>query len=186
MGLSRLDYCNSCLKGVSETSLDRLQLVQNCAARLVTRTKRWQHITPTLMELLWLPIRQRIDYKVLMVTFNAVLNLAPDYLCDLIVPYNPACSLRSESKHLLSEQTFRHKSFGGRAFSTCAPRLWNSLPISLRSETDLDTFKRNLKSFQSVIDNFFWGALSNFETVVKALCKFKFHSFIHSFIHSYQ
>jgi hypothetical protein len=144
---SRLDYCNSCFKGVSETSLDRLQLAQNRAARLVTRTKRWQHITPTLMEFHWLPIRKRIDYKVLMVTFKAVHNLAPYYLCDLIVPYNPARSLRSESKHLLFEQSFRLKSLGGRAFSTCAPRLCNSLPISLRSETDLDTFKCNLKTF---------------------------------------
>jgi hypothetical protein len=62
MVLSRLDYCNSCLKGVSEASLDRLKLVQNCAARLVMRTKRWQDITPTLMEIHWLPIRKRIDY----------------------------------------------------------------------------------------------------------------------------
>jgi hypothetical protein len=75
---------------------------------------------------------------------GSVHNLAPDYLCDLIVPYNPVRSLCSESKHL-SEQAFRLKSFGGRAFSTCTPKLWNSLPISLRSETDLDTFKRNLR-----------------------------------------
>jgi hypothetical protein len=97
---------------VSEASLDHLQLVQNRAARLVTRTKRWQHITPTLMELHLLPIRKRTDYKVLMVTFKAVYNLAPDYLCNLIVPYNPAHSLRSESKRLLSEQSFRLQSFG--------------------------------------------------------------------------
>jgi hypothetical protein len=147
MVLSRLNYCNRRLKGASEASLDRLQLVQNRAARLVTRTKLWQHITPTLMELHWLPIRKRIDYKVLMVTFKAVHNLAPYYLCDFIVPYNPARSLRSESKLLLSEQSFRLKSFGGRAFSTCAQRFWNSLTISLRSEIDLDTFKHNLTTF---------------------------------------
>jgi hypothetical protein len=70
----------------------------------------------------------------MMGTFKAVHNQAPDYLCDLIVPYNA----HYESKHLLSEHYFRIKSFGGRPFSTCAPRLWNSLPISLRSETDLD------------------------------------------------
>jgi hypothetical protein len=86
----------------------------------VRRTKCWQHITPTLMELHWLPLWKRIDlYKVLMITFKAVHNLTSDYLCDLIVPYNPARSLRSESKHLLSEQSFRLKSFGGMSFSTC-------------------------------------------------------------------
>jgi hypothetical protein len=95
-----------------------------------------------------------------MVTFKAVHNLAPDYLCDLIVPYNPARSLRSESKHLLSEQSFR---LGGRALSPSAPR----------SETDLDTFKRDLKTF------IFQSHFKVRETVVKALYKFKFQNFIH-------
>jgi hypothetical protein len=80
-------------------------------------------------------------------------------------------------------KSFRLKLFGGRALSTCAPRLWNSLPISLRSETDLDTFKRNLKTFifQSHFkvwqDNFFLR--SAFEHWWKRYTNL---NFIHSFI----
>jgi len=78
---SRLDYCNSLLTGLNEGFLRRLQSVQNAAARLVTGTRRCEHITPALQQLHWLPVRQRIQY------FRAVSGLVPDYLagdCQLV------------------------------------------------------------------------------------------------------
>ena len=76
---SRLDYCNALYVGVSQTSLSRLQLVQNAVARLLTNTNRRMHITPVLNSLHWLPVLYRIDFKLLMFVFKALNGLAPSY-----------------------------------------------------------------------------------------------------------
>ena len=77
-------------------------LVQNSAARLVTGTRRREHITPVLFALYWLPIRQRIQFKLLLLVCRCIHQLAPVYLTDLVVPYVPARSLRSADQKLLS------------------------------------------------------------------------------------
>ena len=81
---SRLDYCNALYVGVSQSSLSRLQLVQNAAARLLTNTNRREHITPVLNSLHWLPVPYRIDFKLLMFVFKALNGLAPLYLSELL------------------------------------------------------------------------------------------------------
>jgi len=84
---SRLDYCNSLLTSVNDDLLRRLQSVQNAAARLVTGTRRCEHITPAFQQLHWLPVRKCIQYKVASIAFRALLGLAPDYLagdCQLV------------------------------------------------------------------------------------------------------
>ena len=91
--LSRLDYCNASLKP--------LQLVQNAAAPILTRIKCFEHITPVLASLHWLPIKFCIDFKVLLITFKALNGLAPPYLKDLLHPYIPAQTLHSQHAGLL-------------------------------------------------------------------------------------
>ena len=77
---SRLDYCNSLLYGVSDELLRKLQVIQNAATRVVTVAKKFDHITPVLRELHWLPVRERIRFKLAMIVYKCLHGLAPPYL----------------------------------------------------------------------------------------------------------
>ncbi len=83
---SRLDYCNSLLYGIPGYRIDQLQRVQNIAARVVKRCPRQDHITPVLKKLHWLPMDERILFKVLLLVYKCVNGLAPAYLSNLLVP----------------------------------------------------------------------------------------------------
>jgi hypothetical protein len=78
----RLDYCNSLLAGIGDGLIRKLQSVQNAAARLVTGLRKFDHITGTIRELHWLPVRQRVFYKISLLVFKCLHGLAPMYLAD--------------------------------------------------------------------------------------------------------
>ena len=146
---ARLDYCNSLLHGVKGVFLDKLQKCQNSAARVITRTPKRHHMTPILYRLHWLPVRQRIQYKMLLITYKCYYDQGPDYLKDLLTKHVPPRKLRSENQRLLDPPAHFHRliSYGGRAFVRAAPCLWNDLPLTLRSMDKVDCFKSNLKTY---------------------------------------
>jgi len=142
---------NSLLTGVNDGLLRRLQSVQNTAARLVTGTRRCEHITPALRQLYyyWLPVRQRIQYKLASLAFRALSGLAPDYLagdCQLVAD-SERRSLRSAERRVCYVPR-QNSTFGDRSFAAAGPRTWNELPFSLRDTgLSLTTFNEHLKTY---------------------------------------
>ena len=123
------------------------KIVQNATARLLTGTKKREHITPVLSSLHWLPVRFRIDFKILLFVFKSLNGLAPDYLSDLIRVHQPSRALRSGSQMVLEVPRSSLKTKGDRAFSVAAPKLWNALPVNVRTANSLSTFKTQLKTY---------------------------------------
>ena len=105
------------------------------------------HISPILNNLHWLPVEKRITYKVLLIVFKCLNGLSPQYLSEPLIEYKPTRTLRSCSKKLLVVPRVNTKRYGERAFSVIGPRLWNSLPQNLRDITNLEHFKKNLKTY---------------------------------------
>jgi hypothetical protein len=141
-----LDYCNGLLVGLPKGLIDLLQHAQNCAARVIKRTPRSAHISPVLKELHWLPIKYRIQYKTLLLTFKCLNGSAPSYLSELVHPYSPSRTLRSQSDNLLCSKPFKRQAYGGRSFEVMASKLWNDLPAPMRKGNSITTFKTSLKT----------------------------------------
>ena len=131
---------------VGRQTLFLMQYVQNSAAHLLTHTSRREHITPVLFGLHWLPIRQHINFKVLVLTYQAIHAAGPSYLTELITVKCPVRDLRSSGTISLIEPKPRLNTVGGCAFSRAAPKLWNELPDTIRKAESITAFKSQLKT----------------------------------------
>ena len=149
--LNRLDYCNSLLLGSTQTDLTKLQRLQNWAAKLIYCATKRDHATPYLKKLHWLPIQERILFKILVFVYKCLNHSAPEYLAGNLHLHIPTrTGLRSSSDTTrLDEYRLFHgylQSAADRSFYYTAPELWNKLPEALRSSCTLEIFKKELKT----------------------------------------
>ena len=145
--LSRLDYCNSLYSNIPNVLISKLQKAQNYAARVIFNQPARCHVTNLFIDLHWLPISARIDYKICSLIFKCLNDTAPEYLSSLIDKYQPIRELRSGHANLLSTKIVKYKTLGERSFAFYAPKLWNSLPVDVRMANSLNNFKTLLKTY---------------------------------------
>ena len=143
---SRLNYRNALLYGINKQLTNKLQRIQNTAARIITRTRKHDRITPVLINLHWLPVDHHILYKIMLYVFKCLNNLALGYLTEFVIPYNPTKALRSKTSNLLTVPSVRTKTYGERRYDKAAFILWNNLPSQLRNAKNIECFKRLLKT----------------------------------------
>ena len=125
------------------------QRVQNTAARPIFQESRFCHITPLLKSLHWLPMKYRMVFKIILITFKAIHDLVPAYISELIsVRDTGRYDLRSNDGLLLAPCRGKTlTTLGDRSFHAAAPKLWNDLPGSIRNTQSLNKFKKAIKTF---------------------------------------
>ena len=164
---SHIDYCNGLLNGASKHLIKKLQRIQNMAARLVFKLPKSRHITPLLINLHWLPIEYCIKYKILVYTFKAIHQSAPQYINDMFIKKSTRyrSHLSSTTRNIefvngdisgdivfddiiyLAVPRTKSVTFKQRSLVVSGPQLWNSLPTVIKMENSLDGFKRKMKTY---------------------------------------
>ena len=132
--------------GLPTYELKKLQFVQNAAARIVTLTKKSDHISPVLHALNWLPVKSRFVFKILLLVYKGLNGLAPVYISDVLHYCTCSRSLRSGSQKLLDIPKSCLKTYGDRAFVVDGPRLWNEPPSGLKHSKSIAVCKKDLKT----------------------------------------
>ena len=140
-----LNYCNSLFLGLPKVQLNRIQRIQNAAARVVTKSSKFCHITPVLFKLHWLPVSYRIEFKILLILYKALHDQSPPYIAALLHKKFASRSMRSNGS--LNVPRTNLVSTGKRSFSAAAPAMWNKLPEDIKNASNVEHFKSMLKTY---------------------------------------
>ena len=149
--LSHVDYCNSLFLGLPNYLLKKIQTILNKCARLIYSLPPRTPTTRFLIELHWLPIRARIEFKICLIVFKAIMFKQPKYIVDLITSAETETQMslrsRDDPYRLYEPRAVNERAFAERSFAYVAPRLYNKLPVEVKQQPTLDCFKARLKSF---------------------------------------
>lgn len=145
--MSRMDYTSALLGGLPQIQLYRMQKLQNSAARLITKTKIRDHITPVMRKLHWLPVRSRIKYRLCSYMYKITKKLAPLYMRNDVQPYIPSRSLRSGKDKTKLQRVYGKTKFADFDYAVTGPKHWETLPADIRDSDTFSSFRRRLKTF---------------------------------------
>ena len=135
------------LAGIPQKLINKVQGVMNCAAHLVCKAPKHEHVIPFLVDLHWLSAECRIEYKIATICYNVITGTAPGYLSNLLELYIPSHTLHFSADTSIFCIRNRHIRFQGqRAFSFIGPSIWNNLPFSVRHAQTLSAFTSQLKT----------------------------------------
>ena len=147
--LSYLDYANAILAGLPECNSNKMQRIENITTKLAMKARKHDSTTTALKKLHWLPIRARIEHKLLTLIYKCLQGSAPQYLRELIKEEKPrryGLQSSSEYKHLHVPRTAR-KTLAARSFSAKGTVLSSKFPANTRKHKTLNTFKSNLNTY---------------------------------------
>lgn len=142
--LSKLFYCSSVWSGTAAKNIKKLQLIQNFSARIITNTHKYDHITPVLKELKWLPVDRNLVYRDTIQTHKCLNGLSPLYLSEKFYQRDSIHQHSTRNRNDLSIPMFQ-TSTGQRSFHYRAVKLWNNLDNTLKSIKNIKLFKVELK-----------------------------------------
>ena len=143
---SKLFYCSNVWSNTTESNLDKVQKVQNFACRIVSGVKKFDHITPVLRAMQWLPIRQLFYYRNAVMAFNCVTGCTPDSFTDQFIKRSDV-SMRTTRNSQKLQIPLLKSATGQRSFYYRTVKIWNTLDPSLKLSKTLQEFKRKLKNF---------------------------------------
>ena len=142
--INKLTYCSTIWSNTSAKNIKKLQTVQNFAARIITKVRKFDHITPSLQELNWLPIELLLLYRDTIMAYKCFNNLAPSYLTEKFVKRSDIHNRPTRYHDSLDIPSFKTSS-GQRTFHYRAVKIWNDLDSELKQITNLNKFKKKLK-----------------------------------------
>ena len=127
----------------SVTNINKLQAIQNFAARIVTRSRKFDHITPILKQLRWMPVKDHLFYRDALLTFKCMNGMAPTNLCSRFIKRGTISGRSTCNANILDIPRYKTAT-GQRSFLYRAVTIWNNLPSDIKLSSTMNIFKRKL------------------------------------------